>query len=545
MSSLLIGLLCAVIASLPGMLQSRIDLERPLLLLGLGFLAALVQALYFRKFPSRTRAYDGMADLFIFIHSRTPEDTWPRWLYRSIASLGLALFGGGVGVEGMAAEASHSATLATRSRSDLWNESHRRTDVAAVLAGAVAAVFQSPFAAVVLALEVGAGGRAQSAILSAVSAYVGTVFIAKELRLESEWIPYFHSLPVGHYAWPTILAVGILGGGMAVLLIRGMRWFQEGVVDLFRNRIWARPFLGGAILASILKLYPQVGGSPMVSLTALSMNVRTIDGHAAFLLAKILMLATVLACFGTIGIFWPLFVIGASFGMVLLTGTVGVFVGAAALWAGVLGAPIAAGIVAYEMTHSWKLMVAALLSGFVADAVRRFFKQPPLVHRDLEARGLALLDGRSAAVLASIGVKDAMVTDYEKVHENELVRDLTDKFLNSRHPFLPVVNARGTYVGLLTLDLIQEGMADAQAAGGFFEVKDLLYKSGSTGKEKPRTVRETDMLSQTSGVFSNRTCVAVLDADERVVGLLFSYSIRAAYDREVARRTLADSRRTK
>lgn len=545
MSAILVGLISAVVASLPGLIQQRIDLERPLYLLGIGIFAMIVQAIYFRKFPARTRAYDGMADLFIFIHSRMPEDTWVRWFYRAGATFFLSLFGAGVGVEGVAAEASQSFTLGTRTRSELWNENRRRTDVAAVIAGAISAVFQAPFAAVVLSLEVGAGGRMQTAILSAVSAYAGTLFIAKKTGLETEWVPYFEALPAGDYSWPTIVAVGIVGGIVAVLLIRGLRWFQEGVVDLFRNRIWARPVLGGGILASVVSLYPQVLGAPLVSLTNLTMNLRTVDTQASFLLAKILMLATVLACFGTIGIFWPLFIIGASYGLMLLSGVVGIFVGASALWAGVLGAPIAAGILALEMTRNWKLMVAALIAGFIADLIRRLFKQLPLVHRDLEARGLSLLDGRSAAVLSSILVRDAMVTDYEKVYEHDLVRELSEKFLNSRHPFLPVVNSNGAYVGLLTLDLIQEGISNPKGTDAFFEVKDLLYKSAPTKKDRVRTVRDTDSLSQTSGTFGDRSCVAVLDADGKVVGLLFSYSVRAAYDREVARRSLADARSVK
>lgn len=539
MSAVLIGLICACVASIPGLIQSKVDLERPLLLLALGFGTAFVRALYFRKFPARSGAYDGMADLFIFIHSRLPDDTWLRWCYRAFNSLLLALFGAGVGVEGAAAEASQSFTLSLRSRSELWNENRRRTDVATILAGAIAAVFQAPFAGVVLALEVGAGGRTQSAILSAVSAYASVLFISGRLNLESEWLPYFQAAPLGTYNWFAIAGVGALGGVLAFLLIRGLRWFQESAVSLFKNRIWARSILGGALLAAVLKLHTPIQGSPMVSLTSLMMTVKSIDGQAAFFLAKTLMLAIVVGCFGTVGIFWPLFIIGASFGLMMISGVVGVFVGAASLWAGVLGAPIAAGVLAFEMTGSWKLMVACLGVGFIADAVRRLFKQSPLVHRDLEARGLFLLDGRSASVMSSIFIRDAMVVDHETVFEDDLVKELSEKFLNSKHPFLPVITRKGAYVGLLTLDLIQDGIAAARGSDAFFEVKDLLYRS----KAKIKTVTDTDPLSTTSGVFGEHSCVTVLNGEGRVVGLLFAYSIRAAYDREVARRSLAESRK--
>jgi CBS domain-containing protein len=131
-----------------------------------------------------------------------------------------------------------------------------------------------------------------------------------------------------------------------------------------------------------------------------------------------------------------------------------------------------------------------------------------------------------------------MVTDYETVFEDDLVKELTEKFLNSKQPFLPVVNRKGAYVGLLTLDLIQDGIATARGSDTFFEVKDLLYRS----KTKLKTVLDTDNLSKTSGVFGDHSCVAVLNTGGKVVGLLFAYSVRAAYDREVARRALSDSK---
>src|SRR5690606_26556138 len=107
--------------------------------------------------------------------------------------------------------------------------------------------------------------------------------------------------------------------------------------------------------------------------------------------------------------------------------------------------------------------------GVIADQLRRAFKQKPLVHKNLESRGVALLDGRSADILSSIRVADAMSFDHESVYDNELVRDLTDRFLNSKHPFLAVINRKGNYVGLLTLDLIQEGLESSERSSAFFE----------------------------------------------------------------------------
>jgi len=539
MTAIAIGLICAVTVSLPELILRKVELDKAGYVMALALLAALAQRTYFKRFPTTNRVYDGMADFFIHIHSRYAQESPYKWIWRGCVSFFLNLFGAGVGIEGAAAEFSHGTAVAMRTRSERWSEQKRRTDVASAIAGALSAAFQAPFAAIIFCFEVGTGGRALSAIVSSISAYIGTLFLARKLGLETEWIAFFRAAPVGEYEWLKMGAIAVAGGLSSWGVIRFIRYYQENLVDLFKHQVWVRTIAGGAILVVVQLLYPLGHGTPMVEITSLLMDTSRAPAQLMiYLICKLLVLATVLASFGTVGIFWPLFMIGGVVGQAVIGGTIGLFIGAAAVWAGVLGAPIAASALILEMTGSWKLMFAGLMTGVVANQIRIWLKQKALVHRDLESRGLALLDGRSANVLSSIMVADAMNTDHQTIFENELVGDLTDKFLNSKHPFLPVINRAGSYVGLLTLDLIQEGLEGEARHSKFFEVKDLLYKS----KSKAQTVRASDTLAKTAGIFEDHPCVAVLGDAKQVLGLLFAYSVRAAYDREVARRALTANR---
>jgi H+/Cl- antiporter ClcA len=541
MSSILIGIICAVIVSIPQFILRRFDLDAPILILALVGVSAFAQKIYFTRYPTTSRIYDGIADFFIHIHARYAQDSVVRWIWRGLISFGLTLFGGSAGIEGAAAEVSQGASVALRTRSEKWSEQKRRTDVAVALAGALAASFQAPFAAIIFCFEVGTGGRALPAVISSITAYIGTLFISHKLGLESDWVSFFKVAPFGRYEWVQMLALGVCGGIAGAILIRFFRYFQESLVDIFKNQIWARAIAGGIILIFVQMLYPIGRGVPSVELTSLLTGERAPSQLMIYLLSELLVLATILSAFGTVGIFWPLFMVGAVAGTSILGGVVGTFVGASAVLAGVLGAPLFAAALTMEMTQNWKLMAGSLFVGVIADQVRKKLKQKPLVHRNLETRGLALLDGRSADILSSIKVSDAMNFDHEMVYENELVQDLTDRFLNSKHPFLAVINRKGHYVGLLTLDLIQEGLENSEAQSAFFEVKDLLYKSRS----KAKTIHSFDTLDKTAGIFGEHPCAAVLDDKEEVVGLLFAYAVRAAYDREVARRTLTQSRKGK
>ena len=117
------------------------------------------------------------------------------------------------------------------------------------------------------------------------------------------------------------------------------------------------------------------------------------------------MLTMLVSGFGTMGIFWPLFAIGGMIGFGFdayvwhaLPGfsiVIG-FAGAAAVWGAVLGAPVSAALVAYELTGNLQLVLPCLIAGLIAKGVRTFLKTPPLFEMDLRARGLPLIGGRNA-----------------------------------------------------------------------------------------------------------------------------------------------------
>jgi hypothetical protein len=142
-------------------------------------------------------------------------------------------------------------------------------------------------------------------------------------------------------------------------------------------------------------------------------------------------------------------------------------------------------------------------------------------------------------VLGAVAVRDAMVTDQEVLHEHEPISAIYPRLLKSRYPFLPVVNSQNVYVGLLTVDTIQEAwekqsLTSNAPLSNLLEAKDLLYRSGVDAP----TVKVNDRLSATHGLFDEVPCLPVLSEDRRVAGLLFIHHVRLAYDREVARRSL-------
>ena len=208
-------------------------------------------------------------------------------------------------------------------------------------------------------------------------------------------------------------------------------------------------------------------------------------------------------------------------------------VGAAALFGVVFGAPITGSLLVFEMTGNFQVFLPALLASILAYRLSKMLNAPSLLSNWLRARGHALLEGRSSRVLENIKVEQAMVTDYQTVFENEPLTSLHGKINDSRYPFLPVLNSRSEFVGLLTVDMIEESwkkqISPASASLiSLLEAKDLLYRF----RTKNATLKQNDPLSMTRGMFSELPCVPVLSEDGGIVGLLFVHNVRLAYDRE-------------
>jgi len=553
--SILIGLTAAMSVGLTRVIWTRfpeVNWVAPVFLLGIAVVAMLIQRYAIDRRPGY-QGYDGLADVFIHIHSLSSPDSASRWGWRGLISTLLSLFGGTIGPEGGAVEFAHSTAIKLRSRSSHWFEQRRRTDAACALAAGIAAAFNAPLAAILIPVELGIGGKTLSAVMSALSAFLGVEVILYLAGVSSGGLDASGALYgfqiTGWREWLCLLAVTVGAGVAGAGIIRFIRYSQESLLDLFQTQTWMRTLAGGILLFLVVFVYKSGHAQPWNLMEEVLWARKT--GQEAWLLMgmKLLGISLVLSAFGTIGVFWSLFAIGSffGFGVEYLLGFTGAglpaaagLAGGAAFWGAILGAPIAGGVIAYELTGNLLVLFPCLVAGLGARQVRMMLKTRALVDKDLEARGISLVDGRSASVLEAVLVRDAMVVDHETVHEQEPVSDLHTRLLNSRYPFLPVVNSQGIYLGLLTVDMIQESwqaqdpLTSHSPLSKLLEAKDLLYRAGV----KSPTVKSTDRLSVTAGVFAEVPCAPVLGDDGRVLGLLFVYNVRLAYDREVARRAL-------
>jgi CIC family chloride channel protein len=269
-------------------------------------------------------------------------------------------------------------------------------------AGALAAAFNTPVAAVLFALEEVIGNMNAAVIGSIVVASVASVVVERSL-LGNE--PLFH-VPVYHLVHPAELAIyavlGVVGGAISVgfcrVLLAARGWFQRLPV---RTRV-LQPALGGVAIGALLLLAPGVMG------VGYEYVDQTLNGGLVF--STMVTLGFLKLCATTIsyssgnagGIFAPTLYVGAMLGGALgsivhtyapfPTGDVGAYalVGMGALFAGVIRAPMTSVFMIFEITQDYQILVPLMVANMLSFAISRRYQRVPVYHALLHQDGIHL-----------------------------------------------------------------------------------------------------------------------------------------------------------
>jgi len=556
----IIGLLAACIAFIPKFLHSRfpsLDGYTPVAVLGIGAFSIFLQKiLLFRKAESSN--YDGLVDLFLTIHSPLSFSSATRWMMRGSQTFLLCLFGGGAGSEGAVMEWLLALQVKLGGRASRWFEQRRRTDCAMSIAAGIAAAFS----AVLFPIELGIGGRSIASSVSAMAAYLSIRFLMSQFSIEifdvSGVLSGFH-----FNSWKIALefgVIGICGGLLSGGMICFFTYVQTSLRSLFQTQVWMKTLAGAGVLSLVFFIFRKIPFSTHGLLEQVLWLHYSLGEVVLLWIAIAISLAFVTTSFGTLGVFWPIFTLGGLFGFCInywflrdLTncGAAAGVVGSAALLGSILGTPLAASVLAFELTQNLQLVLPCMMASFLALWVRKKVHPKSWIEVHLEDRDCTLVSGRSEKILNSILVRDAMATDFDLIHEQEPLSDLHSKVLSFRYPFLPVVNSQGVFKGLLTVDRIEEcwlaessvPQTAATPLSKLLEAKDLIYRFGVRLGMQSEPAKAHDTLSCVIGRFENALCVPVLGDGGKVLGLLFSFQIRQAYEREMARQSALGMRK--
>jgi CIC family chloride channel protein len=357
-----------------------------------------------------------------------------------------------------------------------------RTLLACGAAAGLSGVFNAPIAGVIFSLEGILGDFSASnfgliVIASVTSAAISRAafgsspaFIIPTYTLRSPW-------EFGLYA-----LLGVLAAPISALFVRALVWTEDRFEEWERVPSWIKPAVGGALLgifAIIYGLFPGLGYEhvPHVFGNSYSTIELALAGAGvtwvmvALIFLKIIATSLTLGSGGSGGIFAPsLFfgaMLGGAYGHVVaqlfpdIAAPAGAYalVGMAATFAGIIGTPITAILLLFEMTGDYHiilpLMFAVVISWFASRAI---LHGETINSIPLARRGIRIAQGRDVDIMQGILVQEAMTPNPDTVPADMPLSQLLEEFDRTRHHGFPVLDAEGHLFGMVTLQDLQRAL---------------------------------------------------------------------------------------
>ncbi len=330
----------------------------------------------------------------------------------------------------------------------------------------MAAVFGTPIAGIILAIELLLFEFRSRSFIPLVIATT----LATEVRYHLLGRGPIFQMQPAHYdvisGLPFYLLLGLLCGLVAVALTDGLYRVEDFFESLSLDEMWW-PALGGLVLGVCGYLMPRVLGVGYDTITEI------LNGHFALgLLAALLLLKSIafLVSLGSGtsgGLLAPTFMVGASLGGAFALAVNAVvpgahldpgayaLVGMAAVFASAARATFTLFVFAFEITRDFNSILPLMLVCVIADAVSIKLMKQTILTRKLARRGLTVPQEFEVDALQQVTVGEMMDREPPTVPASMKLSDLADRLADqdpelSRHEGLPVVDAAGRLVGIVT-----------------------------------------------------------------------------------------------
>jgi CIC family chloride channel protein len=391
-------------------------------------------------------------------------------------------FGGSAGLEAPIV-VTGSAIGSNTGRDLRMNYKERTVLLAAGAAAGIAAVFNTPIAGVIFAVEVILMEVAIPSFIPLLIAAATAAVISN--LLHSEQLFFLITKGWEFKAIPFYILLGICMGFVSVYMSR----LTLRIEGFFRSKkkVWQKAVLGGIGLGVLIFMLPPLYGEGYRTIeNLLNGNYEILFGGswysgfmqspwmlvvAGLLLVFIKVIATSLTVGsgGNGGIFAPSLFTGAVAGFVFayffnLTGVVELTVpnfivaGMAGALSGVVHAPMTAIFLIAEVTGGYALFVPLMIVSAFSYFISRYFEPYSIYTKRLAARGLLLTQNKDKNVLARLKLKKLIETDFTPVHPGDTLGQLVDTFASSKRNVFPVLNKHDELIGLVHLENIREIM---------------------------------------------------------------------------------------
>jgi chloride channel protein, CIC family len=406
-------------------------------------------------------------------------------MYSSIITSALTVgFGGSVGLEGPtlatgAAVGSNIGQYLRLSYKDLI------LMMTLACAGAMAAIFKSPIAAIVFSIEVLMIDLTMASVIPLLITTVTALltsyfFLGNAVLYPFQITDAFHIHHIPYY-----LLLGVMSGLVSVYFTK----IYISVEKYFRkiDKWWVRWITGGALLGMLIFFFPALYGEGYEAVnTFMKGDYSPLFNGSPFyplqdsiwivfllfllvLFFKVIATATTFGAGGVGGIFAPALFMGAITGLffaevvnytgfAILPGSNFAMVGMGGLIAGVLHAPLTGIFLIAEITGGYDLIVPLMLVSTISYATTRMFIHNSVYTYQMAARGELVTHDKDKTAMSMMNLEELIETNFTPIHPDATLRDLIQVISESKRNIFPVVDDDNVFHGFIRMDDIRHIM---------------------------------------------------------------------------------------
>ncbi len=365
----------------------------------------------------------------------------------------------------------------------------RSMAIACGVAAAIATAFNTPIAALVFAHEVIL--RHQSLrMFTAVTVACASAYLVANVIFQQP--PLFLMEISGQFRGIEFLFFAIEGiacGTLAVILMKSLD-YTAGLSRRINLPAAAKPMLAGFAVSLVVLQVPEALGIGHGVLRLVSAGgYFSADALLVILVAKLLVTVVCIGFGFAGGVIFPSMLIGVLAGALfaelvpgnILNGYSGLPVyaicGMVALMGPVIGSPMTAVLMVFELTRSYETTIAAMVAIVFANLISHYWYGRSLYDRQLAARGVDLSEGRMRAYLSHRKIiqhaTESLPVSAVSTNVGELRQTMTSLDTDSA----VITDDKGVYLGIVSQHQLAE-LDDDTSVG------QLEYQRGTLFDEK-------------------------------------------------------------
>jgi CIC family chloride channel protein len=350
----------------------------------------------------------------------------------------------------------------------------RKTLLVAGAAAGMSATFAAPVASVLLAVELLLfEWKPRSLVPVALASAMAAVLRRYILGLGPLFPVPEHPLFIGPKGLLGCVLVGLLAGVLSALLTMSVYAAEDAFQRLPIHWMWW-PMIGGLVIGLGGLIFPQALGVGYDTIGGLLQGSVTTHVILGVLLVKWFIWAVSLGSGTSGGVLAPLLMMGGALGgleaMFLPNEGAGFWplISMGAVLGGTMRSPFTSIVFAFELTHDGNVFLPLLVGSVIAHAFTVLTLKRSILTEKVARRGYHLSREYAVDPLEILFVREVMRTKVAALSAATTVGELQQS-LRTNHRrsqrLLPVVNAAGQFVGVLTRDDVRKRVADeGQAA---------------------------------------------------------------------------------